>query len=100
MKNDWKEEFDEQFGEIEIERELRESYNGIGYKDITQDIKNFIGSLLAEARSESYTNGYRDGYDQQKKELIGDLQKALKYVVSVDELKELLEESLNHNEQR
>lgn len=72
MKNNWKNDF---------ESKCESGHFKIGEIDKSLLVK-FIESLLAE----------------QKKELIGDLQKALKYVVSVDELKELLEESLNHHE--
>lgn len=52
MKNDWKNDFDKQFGEIEVECESFNSYNGVGYKDITKDIQDFIESLLAEQKKE------------------------------------------------
>ena len=67
MKNNWKYEFKKRFSYPIYE--VR-SFRTEGNDDIDDGLESFIESLLADVRSESYTNGYRDGYDQQKKELI------------------------------
>ena len=51
-QENWKEEF-------------RKRFVAFGYTH--PGIEDFISTLLAEARSDSYTNGYIDGYDEGKK---------------------------------
>lgn len=66
-KDNWIKAFDEQFSFIGgcIDRDTLANYLTIkkyGTEHL-QDIKAFISQVEKDAKSESYTNGFRDGFD-------------------------------------
>lgn len=61
MKNNWKEDFYEQFIECEKRENGTIAWQAWNDRDCVEEVVGFIESLLAEQKKESYEEGFNEG---------------------------------------